>query len=287
MLPPVPVDTMPLEPMDCPVLRELPLLVLLPVLTLVDCVVLSLVPTEVLSVAEIDWVRPTLLPVVMPEEWDFDSEALLVADSPMVLLTDWETPSVRPDPKLTLSLLPTEWEAPRLSEYPFVRLSVRLLETLFDTLLERLLETELDTLSDWLALKLSDWLTPLPTEVPCVTLSVVPVELFHPMLPPVDWDWEVPCDQLVPADSLQPWDAFWDTLPPTLWLAFQPLELDSLTDVESLSLQLPPPPALMPNTLIPPLTEVEELSVWVWPVVVLWLPLTLADSLQLVPVETP
>lgn len=107
------------------------------------------------------------------------------------------------------------------------------------------------------------------------------------MLPPVDWDCELPCDQFVPADSLQPWDAFCDTLPPTLWLAFQPLELDSLTDWESLSLQLPPPPALMPNTLMPPLTDAVELSVWVWPVVVLWLPLTPADSLQLVPADIP
>ena len=59
---------MPLEPMDCPVLWELPLLVLRPILTLLLWVALSLVPTEELWETEVDCVRPTLLPVVTPED---------------------------------------------------------------------------------------------------------------------------------------------------------------------------------------------------------------------------
>ena len=127
---------MPLEPMDCPVLWELPLLVLRPILTLLLWVALSLVPTEELWVTEVDCVRPTLLPVVTPEDWEEDWEALLVAVCPKLLLTDSETPSERPVPKLTPFVLPMEWDVPRLSEYPFVRLSVRLLETELETLWE-------------------------------------------------------------------------------------------------------------------------------------------------------
>lgn len=173
-------------------------------LTLLLWVALSLVPTDELCETEVDCVRPTLLPVVTPEDWDEDWEALLVAVWPKLLLTDSETPSERPVPKLTPFVLPIEWEVPKLSEYPFVRLSVRLLEI------------ELETLCEWLVPKLYDWLVVLPMEVPLVILSVEPVELLHPELPPELWLEEEPCDQLEPEVLPHPLELLWLELPPIL-----------------------------------------------------------------------
>ena len=102
-----------------------------------------------------------------------------------------------------------------------------------------------------------------------VTLSVEPVELLHPELPPELWLEEEPWDQLEPELFPHPFELLWPELPPTLFPWLQPSELLVLSLWESEEPQFLPPPPLIPKTLTPPLKEPPELSEWELPVEVL------------------